>query len=565
MDLEGKKRKNLEAKKALLKRKYLEAQALFERNRKLGEQGNQESQIKANRDQIWLLLYDIISKSHLKNADSGKIQVEQNDLYMDKDISTITYIIENYDPSMGKLEHFANHTWRKRENITYKEGKIAAIKPISIDKELDTEGQGEETIADIIADKKENGRTYKKIHLTEESLENIIDIVTDVNHLKKDDRRRLVFTDNITELCKNEIEDIETPTLLNRQQSILEGMNLRFLDFYMLEMCRTLGHIQESGLQSWRALREWEKNYFKHIYDRDEYKKIITKERDQEELELPLSNKVYTCFLLSEDSSKTRESVEVSVSQYKDRYKTFLKILGLQNIIKNITSSNPGEQIDSDAEGKAVLVSPIRDIILEKFSELNKHSNKIAAKKLYEKINDCMEEKCRQIIQCYQYILREKETDRNKEYDQEYRKWYQFYITDFLKKWRENFSNKYFEYRNKKETEKYVSDDIKKDILPEIMKITENAEQIKVILKSLDYEFGVCRQIATGLTICDTIERKILNQREKEILDQIGAKIKADRRLIRDTIRVCDKSESTSIKIIVKKIQDDNLYHYFWC
>jgi hypothetical protein len=561
MNLEEKKRKDLKAQE-LLKHKYSEAQALFERNKALLAKGNQESQIKANRDHIWLILYEIISMPHLKLADSSKIGLEQSDLYMDKDIKTIKYIIENYDSNMGNLEHFVNHTWNKRKNTTDRERERKEINPLSINRELDTEKPDKETIADIIPDQQESEET--KIHLTEENLENIIAIVTGINHLKKDDRRKLVFTDNITELCKNEIEDVETPTLLNRQQSIIEGMNLQFLDFYMREMCRTLRHIQQSGLKSWKTLREWEENYFKHIYGRDGYKRIITKERDQEELELPLSNKVYTCFLLSEDRSKTRESVEVSVSQYKDRYKTFLKVLGLQNIIR-ITSSNLEEQTDRGAEGKTVLVSPIRDIILEKISELNNQSIEKAAKKLYEKINDCMEDKCRQIIQCYQYILREKETDQNKEYDQQYRKWYQFYLTDFLKDWRENFSNKYLAYKNKKETENYVSDDIKKEILPEIRKIIEDEEQIKVILKSLDYEFGVHKQITTGLTICDTIERKIFHQREKEILDRIEANIQADRRLIRDTICVCEKTKSTSIKIIVNKIQDDNLYHYFWC
>lgn len=71
------------------------------------------------------------------------------------------------------------------------------------------------------------------------------------------------------------------------------------------------------------SLKKWDEPQLK-----DEQ---VEEKLKQEELKVLLSNKVYTCFLYTPD--KSTQSLKVTISQYKNKFNSILKEIGLKNLL----------------------------------------------------------------------------------------------------------------------------------------------------------------------------------------------------------------------------------------
>lgn len=538
--------------------KYIKAQELFVENKMLAEKEGNEARIKSNKERIWMILYEIIT------AYSMKLYSNEDDIRRElklgvKDIETIIYVINNYNEEKGNLENFTNMVWSRRKKLTKEEidkgyGDAAGtgkLKPSDVQTE---DGDNKGGVIDIPAP--DNGTSPSGIEVVEERMANIIEIISAINQLyqkklsKNSAGIKLVFTDKITDICKNAIDNIDSPLILYRQKSIIDGMDMGFLDFYMKEKCRTLRKIKITNLKKWGELP---------------FKNGLVKEKDKAlELDLPLSNKVYVCFLCSIDG--LRQAAESTVSQYKNKFNDILKEVGLASIVKEIASLY-NKNIDNIAIKEKlgyVTNTPLLDVILDYFETgQNSKGIKTSVKEIYSEIDKFMEEKCGKIMDKY-LLAKEKEKDWTEEYKIKYAK---LHINDFISGWQNNFDQKYNYIKNRK-VEGNVPEYIKSLALQEIeKKITKDKDDIVIILKSLDYEFAE-RKMDYGYTILENITNKasadVKNTTIKEVSREVLEDTRITQRLINDTIYAICNSSSRSITTIVKKIQNDNLYSYYW-
>ncbi len=540
------------------KNKYIKAQELFVENEMLiGKEGN-EARIKSNKEQIWMILYEIITAYSMGlnlNEDTTRRELK---LGM-KDIETVAYVINNYNVEKGNLENFANMVWARRKKLAKEEiekgyGDVAGtgkLKPSDVQAE---KGDNKGGVIDVPAP--DDGTSPSGIEVIEERMANIIEIISAINQLyqKKQSKNstgiKLVFTDKITDICKNIIEDIDSPIILHRQRSIIDGINMDFLDFYMKERCRTLRKIKITNLKKWGELP---------LEDEQ------VKEKDKAlELDLPLSNKVYVCFLWSVYGLK--KSAESTVSQYKNKFNDILKEVGLANIIKEIASLHNKNINNIEIKNKLRYVTntPLLDVILDCFKPVQYSKGiKTNVKEICSGIDKFMEEKCGEIMEKY-LSIKEKEECWTEEYKTKYAK---TYINDFIVDWQNNFNKKY-NYIKDRKVEGSVPEYIKSLALQEIeKKITKDKDDIAIILKSLDYEFAE-RKGDYGYTILEKITNKASASVKKKITREVSGEVLNDARisqkLINDTINAICSSSSRSITTIVKKVQNDNLYSYYW-
>lgn len=540
------------------KNKYIKAQELFVENEMLAEKEGNEARIKSNKEQIWIILCKIITAYSMRlylNEDTTRRELK---LGM-RDIETVAYVINNYDIKKGNLENFANMVWSRRKKLTKEEiekgyGDMAGtgkLKPLDVQTE---DGDNKGGVIDIPAP--DDGTSPSGIEAVEERIANIIEIISAINQLyqknpsKNSAGIKLVFTDKITDICKNIIENIDSPTILYRQKSIIDGINMDFLDFYMKEKCRTLRKIKITNLKRWNELP---------------FEDELVKEKDKAlELGLPLSNKVYVCFLWSVYG--LNKSAESMVSQYKNKFNDILKEVGLASIVKEIASLHNKDINNTIIKKKLRYITntPLLDVILDYFEPGQYNRGiKTGVKEICSVIDKFMEEKCGKIMDKY-FSVKEKEEDWTEEYKVIYAK---TYINDFILDWQNNFNIKYNYIKNRK-VEGNAPEYIKSLALKEIeKKITKEKDDIAIILKSLDYEFAE-RKRDYGYTILEKITNRASGSAKKEITKEVSVEVLNDpgisQRLINDTINAICSSSSIEITKIIKKIQNDNLYSYYW-
>lgn len=527
------------------KKSYLEAEELFREWKSLiGTQGN-EGRIQSCKSEIWNILDEIISSTFFENG------FDKNELALGgKNIETIAEIIEKYDPDRGPLEHYANFLWDKRKNPTKKEKEdVPNQNPASLDESVGEDGT---TLEGFVANPGERSRR-KSRNATENNLADLIDILNNINRLylnnpsQGNKNLRMIFTDIMTDICKNAIDDINIPAVLNRQKSIMDGIDVDFLDFYMASVCRNLKAIQDTNLKIWKEIPRSEE--------------VVKKEALLlNELDLPLSNKVYTCFVWSRDASdasKTQGSIETTISKCRGNYTRLLKEWGLERFLKKVDSLRKVYGSGEELAKKVLTGSPLQSIAADYISQVSEQdwrNLKSVKKGLYDRIDEVMKKDC-EIIQRYYESLEDEEAVLVDSYRQNIAK---SYVDEFIKKWENNFAVKLSSVKKKKKAEKHVPDYIKDMAQSEIKKrIAQDEETIQMVLKSLNYEFEEKKQIRM-------IERLAIRNARSEIIRRILREESINRRIVYDTIRVLEQSKSSQINKIVNKVQDDNLYSYYW-
>lgn len=534
------------------KKEYLKAQQRFEENRILAQKGGNEGKIKTNILHIWETLHKIFEYKYNKES-LDKSVISKEIKLGDKDIETILYVISNYDKEKGKLENFANMVWSKRKKPTNEERYKGSYHTISNGEILSLndkigEEDNEVEIIDTISDSDSNILLYD-MEVKEEKLAYIIEIASAINQFcqrkysKKNMGIKLVFTDIVTDICKNVVDNIDKYVILNRQKTIINGMDMDFLDFYMKERCRSLKEIKITSLKKWCELP------FKDEQVKEKYK--------YKELEIPLSNKVYTCFLYTID--KSNKSLNSTVSQYKKEFTDTLKEIGLKKIYsvynENINNSSVKRKL------KSITNTPLLDIILDYFEILQTSNQKFNNKEVNSKIDNFMKYACKIIMDSYLNI-KSKETYWIEEYKIKYAK---SYIDNFIDSWNDNFNKKYNFIQDKKINGK-VPQDIKLLALQEIEnKITKDNSLIEIILKSLDFEFAE-RKSMNNDTILENITKKAFNSVKHKTANEVSKDVPDNitSQLVKDTIDAIEQSSSRSITTIVKNIQNNNLYRYYW-
>lgn len=537
------------ARKESTKNKYMEAQELFIENKILIEKGGNEARIESNKKHIWTILYEIITDPSIRKPLNEK-SVNEKSAWGTKDIDTIAYVIDNFDAEKGNLENFTNMVWSRRNRgygNTVINGKLVSLNLKAGEEDNESE------IMDIIPASDNDTLPYG-IEMKKDRLEDIIDIASAVNqlHQKKQSKKnigiKLIFTGKITDICKNIIEDIDSSVILHREKSIIDGMDMDFLDFYMKEKCRNLKKIKFTNLKKWGELPVGHE---------------LVKEKDKdEEIEVPLPNKVYACFLWLSDRSKQVSGVESTVSQYKEKFNKVLKETGLKNITGKICSLYNRNMNNTEIRNElgSIAKTPLLDVVLDYFEE-EQYSNvlKTDIEKIYSKIDVFMEEKCGIIRDSYLSFKKKEE-----EWINEYKiKYTNSYINDFIRNWKDNFSKKY-DFFKEKDVKESVPEDIKLLALEEIKKkITKDKTDIEIILKSLDIEFTGNKDIY-GYTTLENIIRKAHADAKSKITRAVSDDTGINSRLVGDTIYAICNSSASSIKKIVKKVQDDNLYSYYW-
>lgn len=524
------------------KERYLEAQELFEERKKLMETEGNEARIKSCWNEIFVILYEIIS------VPLDGISLDEEIALGDKDVKTISYIMKTYDSERGPLENFANYTWARRKN-----GEEIEIDQISINEPVGEDGA---TLEDYIIPDTYEEHTPQARETIRNRFVDLIYIADDINklymnkHSIKNANLRLVFTDRMTDICKNEIDDINIPAILRRQKSIMNGMDLDFLDFYMTAICRNLKDIQATDLKKWRDIP------FSN--------KVIEKENTfAKSPALPLQNKIYMCFFWSKDESKSQNSIGSSISQCKRNYTELLKKLGLKSFIADINSLRKTHNMEEESEKRIPRDSPLRNIMMDYISNIPERGweNLEAVQAgLYLKINEVMSEKCGKIKTCYE-SLKNEETALIEQYK---RNIAELSINKFIEAWQNNFAEKYSYYIKRKRVEKHVPDYIKNLALPKIRdRITQNETDIQMVLNSLDDDFAEKKQLG-NITICNNIEQLAVKEAKSAIIRRIAKQESINQVIVEDTIRAIEESDSSSLKKIVEKVQDDNLHRYYW-
>lgn len=523
---------------------YLEAQKFLEERKRLIEEGGNgnEARIKKCLEETWIILHKVISQPQ-NSSISEEIAFGNTDIDMIGDVITV------YDPERGPLENYVNFVWTRRRNFTREGIDIGSINTL-VGEDDDTE------MIDIIEDPSEKGRPGGSDPI-EDIFEDLIGITNLINQMclnkssKKNNNLRLIFTDLMTDICKNWIDDMNIPCILNQQKRILSGMNMEFLDFYMSALCRSLKAIHNTDLKKWKDIpRGKEVTRAEHLF---------------ESLELPLSNKVYVCFMWSMGAGGTRGSLESSISQCRTDYHVLLKKLGLERFIAKAKHYWENHGMSMEWDKSIFMASPLLDISLDHLGSVGyrEWGNPASVKNLYIKIDAMVTDACRIIWDFFQGFqgLKDKETALIETKKENITR---LYINDFIKEWQYDFDEK-FQFIQNKSVKKHVPDHIRDMALSEIKKnnITQDEDHIKIILKSLDYDFANHVQPGESV-ICSVIEPRAVSSARSEIKMEVVEKTSIDRRIVSDILRAVSQSDSDSPEKIAVKVQDDNLYRYYW-
>lgn len=100
---------------------------------------------------------------------------------------------------------------------------------------------------------------------------------------------RMFFTELVTFASKSDFLEV----LKKRERDIWEALNILFLDYFMLEICRTFSEIQKSNLKP--------------------YSQVGIKQESEKETKMPFPNDVYRGYFLN---LKNKEVTDSNVSQF---------------------------------------------------------------------------------------------------------------------------------------------------------------------------------------------------------------------------------------------------------
>lgn len=100
---------------------------------------------------------------------------------------------------------------------------------------------------------------------------------------------RMFFTELVTFASKSDFLEV----LKKRERDIWEALNILFLDYFMLEICRTFSEIQKSKLKS--------------------YSQVGIKQESEKETKMPFPNDVYRGYFLN---LKNKQVTDSNVSQF---------------------------------------------------------------------------------------------------------------------------------------------------------------------------------------------------------------------------------------------------------
>lgn len=538
------------------KLKYLKAQKLLEERKRLMEEGGNGNgaRIEYCKDEAWTILHEIIfGPLRINIAEEvtfgDTCSTAEEVAFGNTDMDMIGHVITVYDPEKGPLENYVNFVWTRRRNFTREGIDIGSINM--------TAGEDDDTeIIEIIESSSEEGRPGG-LGPIDDAFEHLIGIMNAINQMclnkssKKNNNLRLIFTDIMTDICKNGIDDMDIPCILSQQKSILSGMDMEFLDFYMSALCRSLIAIHNTDLKKWEDIPRGDE--------------VIRKEHLIESPELPLSNKVYVCFMWSMGTGGTRGSLESSISQCRTSYAVLLKKLGLERFIAKAKHYWEDHGMSMEWDKSIFTASPLLDISLAYLGRVGyqEWGDPASVKNLYIEIDTMVTDACRTIQDFFQGFqgLKDKETALIETKKENITR---SYINDFIKEWQYDFDGKFQSIRNKK-VEKRVPDHIRDMALSEIRKnnITQDEDHIRMILRSLDHDLAE-RVQPGGSVICSVIGPRAVSAARNEIKMEIVEETSIDQRIVSDILRAVRQSDSNRPEKIAAKVQDDNLYRYYW-
>lgn len=260
------------------------------------------------RNQVWLLLFDNekyywnIYKKRMRDEGFNDGQIDQGK-FLDCFNELILKVIKNfqYDSSSDKknqLERYFNRNWKYRVQDSIKEQKIEEPY-ISLDEENDEENN-KRKIEIIIEDDLDFD---KEADLAEV----LVEILNAINHLVdhkmgtkiQENYYRMFFTDYITEYCKN---CIISKRIQSKEHTIIAGLDIKFMDFYMKACCRSFWKIRITPLKSMKE---------------------ISKEGSDDEIKLPLQGIIYCIYLNLKSSG--------NITQMRTKYKKLCEGLNIKN------------------------------------------------------------------------------------------------------------------------------------------------------------------------------------------------------------------------------------------
>lgn len=229
-----------------------------------------------------------------------------------------------FDPSKGSLSGFfaARIKWRKEDMQRWERSERRAMEtdPLTGEKKWMYRSavvQGPETdmengvspwdTAQASLRQGNDGNTEEDVFWVNEKLLQIMIMVMELssrltgqaNNADRQEYYRMFFTDNVT-TC---LHEWAFPALFRkRERDLFQAMEVRFLDYFMAEQCRTAAAIQQCGLKK--------------------YGQLVQGESMEEETTLPLPNNVFTTYLERILGKKAGVS---AVSNQKKAYRAFIR------------------------------------------------------------------------------------------------------------------------------------------------------------------------------------------------------------------------------------------------
>ena len=260
-----------------------------------------------NMEEAWIILFQdneeyykhVYAKKYRMYNDGGTYDDSE---FYDCFNDTIMSVLRNFDPEKGNLENYFNRIWGYRVEDKGIEFQKNAEEFISLNEDFNDGEDGGTQKREIAVEQSE----LKEKESEEKLSEILIEILSAINHLNEHRGRKnskknyfkMFFTDNITLLCKNyEINK----SMEKKEHTIMAGLDLSFLDFYMKERCRNFQKIQVTPLKSMKEIKG---------------------KGTEDEIKLPLENQIYLIYLGLSSSG--------GVTQMQTKYRNFCEQLNIK-------------------------------------------------------------------------------------------------------------------------------------------------------------------------------------------------------------------------------------------
>lgn len=271
-------------------------------NLKISNPQENSAKLKNLKSEIWIKSLEIIKKMYGKRVEASKIEDIVNDLFMKNTL------IEDFDPFCKDGEQktfserlFSNLRFGKLD--LYRKEKKKTDNEASIINSYENVDESEEIDIKDLSSDIENQYSHKeqlKEILTKLSMP--IFIINFFEHKKgkaaNEARLRyykLFYTEDITKIVKEIMNKTYINIMEEREQNIFKCLNINFLDYFMMDICRNIKSIKEKPL----------KNHVKY-------------NENEELVEIPFSAKIYRSYLENMENKKVSDS---NISQQKTEYR----------------------------------------------------------------------------------------------------------------------------------------------------------------------------------------------------------------------------------------------------